>query len=185
MEIPYLASVEWYAGYLSAFLRDEELQPLTDHRMLNRCRIIGANGEQTLSVPIVGGGKILKRQSKTEILLSEHGNWRHLHWGAIFSAYGNAPFFEHYAPIFEPLFSQDFSCLRELNEAFHNEILKILKINELKDYCLTINKSAFSTEYYQIRADKFGFISRLSILDLIFNMGPQSIFVLLAHNHKP
>ena len=181
MEIPYLAPVEWYAGYLSALMRNEEISLLTDRRILNRCRIVGANGEQTLSVPIVGGGKILKRHIKEKILLSEHGNWRHLHWGAIFSAYGKAPFFEHYAPLIEPLYAREFSCLQELNEAFHKEILKILKIDELKDYCSDIDKSCLSTQYYQIRADKFGFMPGLSILDLVFNMGSESIFVLLAH----
>lgn len=184
MIIPYLASVEWYADFLSVMLNINDDVP-TPYRTLNRCLIAAANGSQTLSVPIVGGAKSLQRLPFESIVVSEHGNWRHIHWGAIFSAYGKAPFFEHYAHLFEPLFLNRHHSLQELNEELHNRIVEILKLGELKNFIsqnkLIINKSTHKLTYYQLRSEKFGFIPNLSIIDLIFNMGPEAILVLLAH----
>lgn len=184
MEIPYLASVEWYADFLSAMINPAN-EVASSRRSLNRCTIAAANGTQTLSVPIVGGAKSLQRIPFESIAVSEHGNWRHIHWGAIFSAYGKTPFFEYYAHLIEPIFRNSYSSLKELNEALHDQILQMLKIHELKDFIIDNNQllcqTTKSTAYYQLRSDKFGFIPNLSIIDLIFNMGPESILVLLSH----
>ena len=68
----------------------------------NRCTIAAANGPLSLSVPIIKPDS-LKCLTK-DIRISDHGNWRHLHWNALCSAYNMSPFFEYYADDFAPFY---------------------------------------------------------------------------------
>ncbi len=176
--MPYPASVNLYADWLAAEGNCDF--PAND---LNRCQIAGPGGLQLLTIPIEGGGKSLAHKEFSEIRISEHGNWRLNHWRAIFSAYGKAPFFEHYAHLFEPLYAQQWTLLADFNYALHNAICNIIDFNaafSLLNKNLS-NPTALKiidnfSSYTQVRDDKFGFLPSLSILDAIFNIGRESIF---------
>lgn len=192
-EIPYAASSLWYADRLYALAS----QPTATHadrqniKGLNRCVIAGPGGLQTLTVPILGSTKTMRRTPFAQLKVSEHGNWRLNHWRAIFSAYGKAPFFEHFAPLIEPLYARQWENLADLNTTIHNILIdainlkaaiplaeEIIATGTLSDTHLRRRIDDYR-QYYQVRADKFGFIGGLSALDLLFNLGKEAIFPLL------
>ncbi|WP_102407539.1 WbqC family protein [Parabacteroides bouchesdurhonensis] len=161
----------------------------------NRCTIAAANGPLSLSVPIVKPDT-LKCLTK-DIRISDHGNWRHLHWNAILSAYNMSPFFEYYEEDFAPFYEKRFDFLLDFNEELRRVICKLLDIEPNvtqtsvyeasvpNDFRESIrprqplpDPSFRPRPYYQVFQGKFGFIANLSIIDLLFNMGPESIVVL-------
>ncbi len=118
-----------------------------------------------------------------DVKVSSHGDWWHVHWGAIFSAYGRTPFFEYYADDLMPAFSGDIDSLVELDAAIDRFCRNALGINPrevtLDDATSTLPQMR-DVEYYQIWASRYGFTPGLSVLDLIFNMGPEAPLVLKA-----
>jgi len=98
----------------------------------NRCIIASANGPQTLSIPIVkpDSPKCLTK----DIRIAEHGNWRHLHWNAIVSAYNSTPFFEYYADDFRPFYEKPQRFLFDFNEALRELVCSLLDISPKISY---------------------------------------------------
>lgn len=170
----------------------------------NRCIITGANGKQVLTIPVEksAGGKCLMK----DLRISDHGNWRHLHWNALESSYGKSPFFEYYADDLRPFYERKWDYLMDYNEALQAKIFELLDV-EVKTrrsgeyYHPTTNLKTVVTQkdgvvdmrclaepsllerlnftpYYQVFAQRHGFTPHLSIVDLLFNMGPESILVL-------
>lgn len=167
----------------------------------NRCVILAANGPLSLTVPIVKPENI--KCPIKEIRISDHGNWRHLHWNAISSAYMNSPYFEYYEDDFRPFYEKKFEFLVDYNEELIRLICKeidlLVSLNNTNEYKQQLSlyemdaresiylKKGFQDDtsfspksYYQVFADRFGFIPNLSIVDLLFNMGPESLLVLRA-----
>ena len=91
----YLAPIEYYA-YPANFpnIYIERYENYLKQSYRNRCNILSANGVMPLSIPVesAAGKKCLIK----DIRITEHGNWRHLHWNALVSAYNSTPFFEYY-----------------------------------------------------------------------------------------
>jgi len=159
----------------------------------NRCEILGANGILTLIVPVEKGrtGKTFTRDIK--ITYSE--NWQRQHYQSIRSAYASAPFYDYYMPEFERVFSRKFQYLIELNQEILQITNKILSFDKKISYTIDFDKNTdnqtfdfrvnfkpaknelkiFSeSSYIQVFSDRFEFKPNLSILDLIFNLGPES-----------
>jgi hypothetical protein len=164
----------------------------------NRCVIATGNGPMTLSLPVLG------RAEKTairDVRLSDHGNWRHLHWNSIESAYRSSPFFEYYADDLRPFFEKQYPFLLDFNEEIREKICELLEIDAqcrqtetylpeqgLPDDWLDLRNSMHPKKacpdsfvaktYYQVFDRRFGFQANLSVLDLLCNMGPESILYL-------
>ena len=181
------------AQYDTIYIEREENYIKQTYR--NRCVLAAANGPLTLSVPIVKPDN-LKCPTK-EIRISDHGNWRHLHWNALVSAYNMSPFFEYYADDFAPFYERHFTFLLDFNEALRQLICELIDLQPQVHYtesyqpamCHDFRESirprhpepdtAFHpVPYYQVFQEKFGFLPNLSIVDLLFNMGPESLLVL-------
>ncbi len=166
----------------------------------NRCRIAGPGGVLTLSIPTVKPNS-LKCLMK-DIRISDHGNWRHLHWNALESAYNHTPYFEFYKDDFQPFYEQKYDFLIDFNEALCGLICSLLEIEPRMERTRQFHttgippecdfrerihpKKEFTQEdegftpfpYYQVFQEKLGFLPNLSIVDLLFNMGPESLPVL-------
>ena len=161
----------------------------------NRCLIATTNGIQALTFPVERGTSPLIK----DIRISDHGNWRHLHWNALQSAYGESPFFEYYQDDIRPFFEKRWTFLLDFNEEIRQKMCELIDIQPqvsftdefktdgfgLMDYRSAINPKHPEPDadflpkpYYQVYQQKHGFLSNLSILDLLFNMGPESIFYL-------
>ena len=84
----------------------------------NRCLIAATSGTQALTVPVerntADSGATAKCLMK-DVRISDHGNWRRLHWNAIMSAYGESPFFEYYADDLRPFFEKRWTFLYDFN----------------------------------------------------------------------
>jgi hypothetical protein len=192
----YLAPIQYYsklANFDKIHIETKENYPKQTYR--NRCLIATANGIQALTVP-VEKPKTLKCPTQ-DIHISNHGNWRHLHWNALVSAYNMSPFFEYYADDFRPFYENRHRYLMEYNEALQAMICSLLDLqpsithtetyeSEVKnDFRTAIDPrhskpdTTFTSHpYYQVFHDKHGFIPNLSIVDLLFNMGPESVLFL-------
>ena len=91
----YLAPIQYYTKLLCGdVIYIEKYDNYIKQTFRNRCSILSANGVMSLSIPVEHqkGEKCLTR----DIKIAEHGNWQHLHWNAIVSAYNSTPFFEYY-----------------------------------------------------------------------------------------
>lgn len=188
----YFGNIEWYRNLLSAIqpygsvdaLKDvidgnEHWQKQTER---NRCIIATANGTQMLSVPITVPDYAQKPVSTKDILISDHGNWRHLHWNALSSAYGMSPFFDYYADDIQPFFTEKWEKLYDYNLTIINKVIDLLGGEEIIKQRIFENNTADAAPakpYYQTFQKRHGFIPNLSILDLLFNEGPASILYLL------
>lgn len=172
----------------------------------NRCVIASADGPLALTIPVEGMPREMGGTSHTpmsHIRVSDHGRWRQLHWRALIAAYEASPYFEYYADDFEQLYETHFDLLVDLNTAFQNLVLDLLGIkpriqvhrgaylrtenaDKTDDFRPIItpkrewseDHSFHAEPYYQVFASRLGFMPNLSIVDLLFNMGPEARLVL-------
>ena len=123
----YLAPVEYYTKLVTY---DKIYIEQHDHYMKqtyrNRCTIAGPDGEIALSIPIIKPEN-LKCPMK-DIRISDHGNWRHMHWNAIESAYNSTPFFEYYRDDFYPFYEKKYVFLADFNEELCHLICQLADI---------------------------------------------------------
>lgn len=191
----YLAPVPLYARLFAAdgIVFDGD-SPFTKQTFRNRAVIATENGTQALTIPIVHtGGK----QAMRDIRISEHGNWRHLHWNAIVSAYRKSPFFDYYADDFAHFYEERDGFLMDFNLRLHAVVCDLLglerntgttverakkNIEDLRSLAepatLTQAKGFTPQPYYQVFTQRNGFQPCLSIADLLFNMGPEALITL-------
>ena len=250
----YFGPVQWYQKLNRHRCIIEQHDNFVKQTYRNRCVIASANGPQTLTVPIerYDGMKCAMR----DIRISDHGNWRHLHWQALVSAYGETPFFEYYADDIRPFFEEcRWKYLLDFNLDITHTLCSLLDVRPdltLSDHYIdadetisggggldravkSLGGAAESFEeavkglngaaeslggangldgaaeslgsssacslfvdyrdairpkhplpdaefearpYYQVRAQRHGFLPNLSVLDLLFNEGPEGIFYL-------
>lgn len=182
----YLAPIKYYAILLQSNNCSIEIhEHFIKQSIRNRCEIYGANGKLRLTIP-----KERKGSSKTlisEIKIAYKENWQKLHWNAIKSAYNSSPFFEYYKDELEPFFNKKETNLVDFNNQLQEEILDLLQednpisytkqyehkgdFTDLRNHKWELEKQP---EYNQVFMEKHGFIPNLSILDLLFNLGPES-----------
>lgn len=123
----YLGPVQQYCKlYQFEEVRIETAENYLKQTYRNRCTIAAANGPLSLSVPIVKPDT-LKCPTK-DIRISDHGNWRHLHWNALVSAYNMSPFFEYYEEDFAPFYEKKYKFLFDFNEELRMLVCRLLDL---------------------------------------------------------
>lgn len=197
----YLAPVSYYVQlFRFPQVCVERYEHYQKQSYRNRCNIVGANGVLSLSVPIVKPDA--PDVPVCDIRVSDHGNWLHLHWNAIVSAYNSTPYFEYYRDDFAPFFEKVPAFLFDFNEQLRETVCGLLDIHPCVVYTDSYRRDLLPQEedlreaihpkrkapetrlgfhptpYYQVFSQKFGFVEDMSILDLLFNMGPESVIVL-------
>lgn len=123
----YLAPVEYYTkllAYDKVFIEQHDHYMKQTYR--NRCTIAAPDGELALSIPTVKPNTL--KCPMRDIRISDHGNWRHLHWNAIESAYNHTPFFEYYKDDFRPFYEKKYEFLADFNEELCRLICSLIDI---------------------------------------------------------
>lgn len=168
----YLAPVSYYARlaqYGGGFVVDGD-EPYRKQTLRNRCYIASPTGPMALTVPVVKF--VPYRTPMRDIRISDHGRWRHLHWTALQSSYGRTPFFEYLADDLAPFYEQRWEFLFDYNQALQERVCDLLDLSQPRP------ARPRPMPYYQLFGDRQGFMPDLSIVDLLFNMGPESIYYL-------
>lgn len=137
----YFGPVQWYQKlHRYELCRIEQYDHYVKQTYRNRCVIASANGPLSLTIPIERPeGASASRLLMKDIRISEHGNWRHVHWQALVSAYGESPFFEYYADDLRPFFERRWEFLFDFN----------LEITLLLCSLLDVRTHIALTEQYQ------------------------------------
>ena len=146
----YFGPIQWYQKLCRYDCLIDGEEQFVKQTYRNRCLIATTQGVQALTVPIEHsevGRKKDELQSGTsqdegrwtkDIRISDHGNWRHLHWNALKSAYGESPFFEFYADDICPFFEKKWKYLWDFNWEIMEKMCELLQIDRLP---LTIDHS--------------------------------------------
>ncbi|MCM1078694.1 MAG: WbqC family protein [Bacteroidales bacterium] len=208
----YFGPVQWYSllsRCSGSHVSIEACESFRKQTYRNRCVIATANGTQALTVPVTHGSSQLIK----DIRISDHGNWRHLHWQALCTAYGESAFFEYYQDDIRPFFidegpsspvhkdylldynmaSAELMCRLldlDITFGFTEEFIPSDKLAEAQDYRYLISPKTpvphnllpaicSPQPYYQVYRERHGFLPGLSILDLLFNEGPEAVKYLL------
>ena len=134
----YFGPVQWYQKiHRHGLCLIEQHENFQKQTYRNRCIIATANGTQALTVPVIHQPIPTPDSSAkssappiTSLLISDHGNWRHLHWNALCSAYGDSPFFEFYADDIQPFFfERRWETLFEFNLDIIHTLCELLDIH--------------------------------------------------------
>lgn len=210
LQTTYFGPIQWYQKLVchdSVLIEQHDSYQKQTYR--NRCVIATANGCQTLTVPVEHDAN---SHEVRDLRISDHNQWRRVHWNALQSAYSESPFFEYYADDLRPFFEQKFTYLVDFNEQIRQTICQLIDIHPRVAYT-EVYRSAYPTtaqqdeaccrettfedyrnvisakhplpdahyeprRYWQVFEHRHGFLPNLSILDLLFCMGPESVFYL-------
>jgi hypothetical protein len=196
----YLPSIQYITKFLMdtpVFIEKHENYQKQSYR--NRCYIYGANGKQCLVIPV-------KKQHGektpiTEAEIENQENWRKIHLKSIESAYRLSAFYEYYADDFRDFFEQETTLLFDWNLKLLKTLLHLLGIKQeplvtdswvkkpvnCSDFSQSIHPKGILTQpdinfnpapYQQVFQERYGFIPDLSIIDLLFNEGPEAVTIL-------
>jgi hypothetical protein len=153
----------------------------------NRTYIYGANGRLTLTIPIVHKRE-QSHQKESEVQTDVHSHWQQLHWRSLQAAYRSSPFFEFYEDAFAPLYQETAHTLYQFNRCFLDVLFDALDLDipqeevaldftkhQLQESLLNAKQThPVFPHYTQVFESKYGFLSNLSSLDLLFNKGPEA-----------
>lgn len=203
----YLAPVQYYAKlYGGATCYVEQFDHYVKQTYRNRCVIAASDGPLALTIPTerTESPKCLMK----DVRISDHGKWRHLHWTALVSAYRTSPYFEYYQDDFRPFYERKYEFLYDFNEALCDTVCRLLDLqpdlrrteayrSEAGEGVLDCRElihpkrpyaddTRFAPQpYYQVFGRRLGFLPNLSIVDLLFNMGPEGLLVLRDSVRRP
>lgn len=184
--IPYLGSAGWYARHVGELLGLPSGLPPEgmDPARLLRTVIMSATGERLLSVPVAGGAHAFRRHATMDAPLSEHGDWRRVHLGAINAEYGRTPCFAHLYPAIERALDARHTTLRQVSEPLHSMVMSMLlpqrgcpeAMAALREEWL--RRSGFFME--MARETEPHVCPDVSVLDLLMRHGAATLPLLLA-----
>ncbi len=202
LQTTYFGPVQWYQKlYRYDHCLIEQYDSFRKQTYRNRCVVMTANGVQVLTVPVE---HTADRMMTRDLRISDHNQWRRVHWNALQSAYSESPFFDYYADDLRPFFEKKFEFLVDFNETIRQKVCELIDIHpdvtytseylcqpsadncpRADDYRDVIDakhplpdKDFTPSPYWQVFGQRHGFQPNLSIIDLLFNMGPESVFYL-------
>lgn len=190
--IPF-PNIAWWKTLLQA---DTVIWDVHEHfekmTFRNRYHIAGANGVLKMSIPIAGGREHKSVMGETKI--ANQDRWQQQHWRTMVSAYANAPYFEYYRDSLLKLFETPSDRLADFNLATIHWLKQQLNITfeeekteryqraypdalvDLRQSQSDIHHSQSNiNSYHQVFEDRTGFLSNLSLLDLLFAEGPYAV----------
>ncbi len=197
LSIAYFPPISYFAAMAqskSVMIEANEHYQKKTYR--SRCYIAGPHGKQTLNIPII---RPSNNQTKIkDALIGGDQNWQKQHWNSIITAYNSSPFLLYYQDEIKDTLFKKYDTIWELNNELLKLLIELLQLNIEIKYTSEYKKSYESildyrelsspksnikiNDYIQVFGDKHGFINDLSILDLLFNLGPEASSYLLSIN---
>jgi len=176
----YLPPIAYLVECLhSAQITIEAFETYKKQTYRNHCLIYGPNSKQKLCVPVI---KVNGNHTFTkDVRISYSQNWQKIHWRSIETAYNNSPFFLFYRDYFEPFYLKKFDFLLDFNIKLLEVLFMIFRVEkeiDCTDHFENLSgtpNNLFFPHYTQVFAAKSGFLPNLSIIDLLFNLGPDAI----------
>lgn len=168
----------------------------------NRMYIYGANGRLLLNIPIRHSGDKSQHQKYREVRIENDFDWQKQHWKSLQTVYRTSPFFEFYEDEFHPLYHKKYEFLMDFNYDCLELVLDCLQLEldytKTKEFILHPKdvmdardlvqakgvKQHFFEPYTQVFESKFGYLNDLSVIDLIFNEGPNALNYLESQELK-
>ena len=154
----------------------------------NRASIASPNGSLDLVVPVVKGAKVHTPYKDVKISYDER--WQRLHWLSLQTCYRSSAYFEFYEDGLVPFYEKKYDYLFDYNYKLLSWLFKQLKVssdlattNSYDDVSENDFRNAMTKKevpniqtkpYFQVFSDRNEFIPNLSIVDLLFNQGPQA-----------
>ncbi len=198
IETAYLPPVSYMSEMLlSGDIIFEVYETYHKQSYRNHCIIYGPNGRQKLTIPVikVNGNHTLTK----DIRISDHQSWQKIHWRSISTAYNNSPFFLYYQDELIPFFEKRFEFLTDFNLGLVHALLGLMHchcatrlteqyektapgITDLRDGIIANDPHFMKSfpPYVQVFEPRHGFIQGLSIIDALFNLGPETAEYLKA-----
>lgn len=199
LHLPYFGSIYHWAQFLTAGSNVIEAQGNYLRRTFrSRTTIMSANGPIDLTVPVYNGND----EPYADTRINYSTDWASEHLNAFRSAYNASPFYEFYEDDFKAVYDKKHDLLWQLNIDLMNLVAQLLNVQPDVSFTQEYIKSPVDTidlrrgvehkygnvlaqgirdvNYYQVFQEKFGFTPGMSILDLLFNMGPEGKLVLMA-----
>jgi hypothetical protein len=189
-------------AHFVAIAKAKEVTFETDDNFLkqtyrNRTYIYAANGKLLLNIPVIHTQK--NRSKYRDVKISQDTNWQDLHWKSLLSAYRTSPFFEYYEDELQPLFKTKTTFILDFNLKCFETICDCLQleidyfkaenyqknVEDKLDFRFLVNAKIEEPKfenYKQVFDTKHGFLNNLSILDLLFNEGPNALNYLESQN---
>jgi len=189
----YLPSIEYFGKILrhQDEILIENAENFQKQSYRNRATIHSPNGALNLIVPVIKSSK--NHTLVKDVRISYDFKWQRLHWMSLETSYRSSAYFEYYEDELIIFYEKKWNFLFDYNEELLLLMNRFLKLNigysftnsfektyaELEDFRESIHpKKSFDTSfkpYFQVFEERNGFLPNLSIVDLIFNQGPQSI----------
>jgi hypothetical protein len=196
LSLAYSGNVQWFAKLLGGDCVIDVGEHYVKQSWRNRCEVLTAGGRTALTVNVAGGRAAMK-----DVRIDHSKRWRHAHRLTIVSAYGSAPYFDHYWPSLEPFFVRRYDFLWDLSRELLAEMLRLVGnpvapvfseryidpregIVDLRDALspkvrLARPDPQFRPEpYWQVFAPEGGFVPNLSLIDLLMCEGPEAVDIL-------
>lgn len=190
----YLPPVEFFkelTNFKDQNLLIEQYEHFPKQTFRNRAEIHGPNGKLNLTVPVTKGSNVHTKTIDIKICYDQ--DWQRIHWLSLQTSYRSSAYFEFYEDDFTPFYKKKYEFLFDYNMDLLNLLLKLLKLkidfnltstyessySDLKDFRESINRKTSNNfqgeKYFQVFEDRNGFLPNLSIVDLLFNQGPQAL----------
>ncbi len=198
LDCEYFPCIGWYRQFLQhekVWIETHEYFQRASLR--NRCYVAGPNGRLALSVPLEGGRN--QRVLMHDLKISDRDPWQDRHWKTLQACYGRSPYYPYFEESVSGIFTKKYTYLTDLNLDTLRVINKLLSVRKefemtdsyqknypdhVTDARVVFNASSPGDEselhYLQPFEGKNGFIGGLSMIDLLFCEGKQSVALLLG-----